>query len=136
MDTVFAVQNGVTISNSVAIDKNGFLWIAHGKGILTNSLVTGINKDSFEPNSFSLEQNYPNPFNPSTNINFSINKSGLVTLKLFDILGREVRLIYKGEMTSGQHKINFYAGNLASGIYIYTLQENDQFISRKMTLLK
>jgi photosystem II stability/assembly factor-like uncharacterized protein len=136
MDTLFAVQNSFTIINSVAVDKSGFLWVAGSGGIMTNSPVTGINSDAFELISFRLEQNYPNPFNPSTNINFTINKGGPVTLKLFDILGREVKLIYKGEMSAGIHKFNFNAVNLASGTYIYSLQVNDQFTSRKMTLLK
>jgi photosystem II stability/assembly factor-like uncharacterized protein len=136
MDTVFAVQNYSTTLNSIAIDNSGNLWLAGGGGIITNSPVSGINKDAIDPNSFSLEQNYPNPFNPSTNISFTNNKHGFVTLKLFDILGREIRVIYKGEMSAGIHKFNFNAVNLASGTYIYSLQVNDQFTCRKMTLLK
>jgi photosystem II stability/assembly factor-like uncharacterized protein len=136
MDSVFAAHTYITAMNSIVLDKSGFIWIAQGKGIITNSPVTGITKDATEPLSFKLEQNYPNPFNPSTTIGFTINKRGLVTLKLFDILGREVRLIYKGDMTAGSHKLNFNAANLASGIYFYSLQVNDQFTCRKMTLLK
>ena len=103
---------------------------------MTNSPTTGIKKDAVDPISFKLEQNYPNPFNPSTNISFTINKHGFVALKLFDILGREVKLIFRGEMSAGSHKLNFDAANLASGTYVYSLQVNDQFTSRKMTLLK
>src|ERR1039458_9754227 len=136
MDTVFAVNNYSTILNSVAIDNSGFLWIAGSGGLLTNTPLTGIKKDAVQPGSFNLGQNYPNPFNPSTNISFTIIQHGFVTLKLFDILGREVRVIYKGEMAAGMHTINFNAGNLASGNYIYSLQVNDQFTCRKMTLLK
>jgi hypothetical protein len=136
MDSVFAAQTYITTMNSVTVDKSGFIWIAHGKGIITNSPLTGIRNNSIAPKTFKLEQNYPNPFNPSTTISFTNPQHGFVTLKLFDILGREVRVIYQGEMTAGQHNINFYAGGLASGIYIYSLQINDQFICRKMTLLK
>jgi photosystem II stability/assembly factor-like uncharacterized protein len=136
MDPVFAANNYLTAMNSIILDKSGFIWIATGKGVITNSPVTGITKDATEPLSFKLEQNYPNPFNPSTTISFAINKRGLVTLKLFDVLGREVKLIYKGDMSAGSHKLNFNAANLASGIYIYSLQVNDQFTCRKMTLLK
>jgi photosystem II stability/assembly factor-like uncharacterized protein len=136
MDSVFAAQTYITTMNSVSVDKSGFIWIAHGKGIITNSPLTGVSNNSLQPRSFKLEQNYPNPFNPSTLIRFTNPQHGFVTLKLFDILGREVRVIYQGEMTAGQHNINFYAGGLASGIYIYSLQINDQFICRKMTLLK
>jgi photosystem II stability/assembly factor-like uncharacterized protein len=136
MDTVYAVQNSFTTLNSIALDKSGNIWIAGGGGILTNSTVTSITKDGIGLTSFNLEQNYPNPFNPSTKINFSLNRNGFVKLKLFDVLGRVVREIYKGEMTAGHHQINFNAGNLASGTYIYSLQVNDQFTCRKMTLLK
>jgi photosystem II stability/assembly factor-like uncharacterized protein len=136
MDTVFTVQNYFTSLYSIAMDQSGYLWLSGGSGIITNSPVTGIVKDAVDPNLFSLDQNYPNPFNPSTNISFTNNKHGFVTLKLFDILGREVRVLYKGELAAGTHKFNFNAGSLASGIYIYSLQLNDQFISRKMTLLK
>jgi photosystem II stability/assembly factor-like uncharacterized protein len=137
MDTIFVVQNSFTPMNCVALDKSGNFWIGTGSGIITNApAVTGIINNRIGLNSFRLEQNYPNPFNPSTSINFSVNKNGYVTLKLYDILGRVVREIYKGEMISGQHKINFNAGSLASGTYIYTLQLNDQITSRKMILLK
>lgn len=136
MDTIFAVQNSFTSMNSIALDKSGFIWISHGRGIITNSPVTGINNDPIKPNTFSLEQNYPNPFNPSTKISFSLNKHGYVTLKLFDVLGRVVKEIFKGDVTAGQHNINFNAGNLASGTYIYSLQVDDKFTCRKMTLLK
>lgn len=136
MDSVFAAHTYITAMNSIALDKSGFIWIAHGKGIITNSPVTGITKDQVEPLTFRLEQNYPNPFNPSTMISFTNPQNGFVTLKLFDILGREVRIMYKGEMAAGTHTINFNAGNLPSGNYIYYLQVNEKFISRKMTLLK
>jgi photosystem II stability/assembly factor-like uncharacterized protein len=137
MDSVFISQNRVTLLNSIAIDKSGFLWtVGNGCVIMTNSPVSGISIDVIAPNSFSLEQNYPNPFNPSTMISFTNIQRGFVTLKLFDILGREVRVIYKGEMVAGTHKINFNAGSLASGTYIYSFQVNDQFTCRKLTLLK
>jgi hypothetical protein len=136
MDSVFAAHTYITAMNSIALDKFGFIWIAHGKGLITNSPVTGIKKDAVHPASFNLGQNYPNPFNPSTMISFTNTQRGFVTLKLFDILGREVRVIYKGEMAAGTHVINFNADKLASGNYIYTLQVNDQFTCRKMTLLK
>jgi photosystem II stability/assembly factor-like uncharacterized protein len=140
MDTVFSAQNGFTSMNSIAKDKDGNIWIATGGlggGLVTTApSVTGIIKNNLELNSFQLEQNYPNPFNPSTNIGFTINKHGYVTLKLFDVLGRVVKEIFKGEITAGKHNIHFNAGSLASGIYFYSLQVNDQFTCRKMTLLK
>jgi photosystem II stability/assembly factor-like uncharacterized protein len=136
MDTLFAVQNSATNASSVALDNAGNVWITTTSGMVTNSPATGIINESIEPNTFSLEQNYPNPFNPSTNITFTLNERTFVILRVFDILGREVRVLYKGEMTAGKHLVNFNAGNLASGTYIYSLQAKDKFTNRKMTLLK
>lgn len=88
------------------------------------------------PKEFELQQNYPNPFNPATVIRFSIDKPGIVTLRVFDILGREVATLVNKEMQSGTFSVQFNASNLASGTYIYQLRTNDALISKKMILLK
>jgi hypothetical protein len=85
---------------------------------------------------FRLSQNYPNPFNPTTNINFSIPQSGPVTLKVFDISGREIVTLVDGVQTTGQHSVNFDAANLASGIYIYQLTAGSKVETRSMLLIK
>jgi hypothetical protein len=85
---------------------------------------------------YMLSQNYPNPFNPLTIINYQIPADGSVTLKLFDILGNEVKILVDGYKTSGRYTLEFDASSLASGIYIYRLQAGDFVSSRKMTLLK
>ncbi len=99
--------------------------------------TTGIqvNKNSVVK-SYSLSQNYPNPFNPSTEINFTVAKAGFVTLKVYDMLGREVATLVNQEMSSGNHNVNFDASRLSSGTYIYQLNVNGVMISKKMTLLK
>jgi hypothetical protein len=88
------------------------------------------------PENFSLSQNYPNPFNPSTKISFELPVSGFTTLKVYDILGREVAVLLNEELTAGSHIINFNASNLASGTYIYRLNVNGNSSTRKMLLLK
>ena len=88
------------------------------------------------PENFSLSQNYPNPFNPSTKISFELPVSGFTTLKVYDILGREVAVLLNEELTAGSHIINFNASNLASGTYIYRLNVNGNSLTRKMLLLK
>ncbi len=88
------------------------------------------------PAEYSLEQNYPNPFNPSTTINYSIKENGLVTLKVFDILGNEVKTIINAEQEAGVYRIEFNASSLASGIYFYTLTAGDFVSTKKMVLLK
>lgn len=85
---------------------------------------------------FSLSQNYPNPFNPVTKITYSIPNSGYVTLKVFDILGREAAVLVSGEKLTGVYSADFNAANLPSGIYIYKLSIGDNSITRKMLLLK
>ena len=88
------------------------------------------------PEGFKLGQNYPNPFNPTTNINYSIDQAGLVTLKVYDITGREVATLVNNRENAGDHTVTFDATNLASGVYIYTLQANGVRLTNRMTLIK
>jgi len=92
--------------------------------------ITGI------PSEYTLEQNYPNPFNPATQISFGIPKAGMVKLEVYTLLGQKVKTLISTEMNSGYHSINFDAGDLSSGIYIYTISANDFIQSKKMLLLK
>jgi len=99
--------------------------------------VTDVEYDDVVPSEYSLMQNYPNPFNPSTNIEFSLPVEGNVTLKIFNLLGEEVRTLISNELKSaGKHSVTFDAGNLATGIYIYRLQSGDFASNKKMILLK
>jgi hypothetical protein len=77
------------------------------------------------PAEYVLEQNYPNPFNPSTTIKFQLPQSGNVTLKIYDILGREVTTLVDEFKTEGRYEVNFNASSLASGVYIYRIMVND-----------
>lgn len=86
--------------------------------------------------SFALNQNYPNPFNPSTSIEFTLPNQSRVVIKLFDITGKEISTIVAQNFPAGQHKIDYNAQNLASGIYFYQIQAGDFFQTRKMVLMK
>ncbi|MBU2492920.1 MAG: T9SS type A sorting domain-containing protein [Bacteroidetes bacterium] len=88
------------------------------------------------PSSYSLYQNYPNPFNPTTNIKFSIPQSGIVTLKIFNVLGQEVAVLNNNFLQAGTHNFSFDAGNLSSGVYIYQITANNFVSSKKMLLIK
>jgi photosystem II stability/assembly factor-like uncharacterized protein len=88
------------------------------------------------PCRYMLEQNYPNPFNPSTKINFAILKTALVTLKVYDMLGREVAMLVNEFKQAGYYSLDFNASNLSSGIYFYKLQANDFTDIKKMVLVK
>jgi hypothetical protein len=85
---------------------------------------------------FSLEQNYPNPFNPATEIEFTIAEAGLITLKVFDILGNEVSVLADEHRAAGKYKVTFDASKLPSGVYFYTLQTGNYFNTKKMVLLR
>jgi hypothetical protein len=85
---------------------------------------------------FDLKQNYPNPFNSKTNIRFSLPQSSFITLKIYDVLGREVKTLLSGIKSSGIHNVEFDASELNSGIYIYTLRSGEKSISKKMILIK
>ena len=88
------------------------------------------------PESTELMQNYPNPFNPSTNIGFRIAESGFVTLRVYDLLGREITTLVNGLKKPGSYEVKFDRRNLANGIYIYRLESDKYNYSRKMILLK
>jgi hypothetical protein len=100
------------------------------------SNIAGIENQDITPSGFSLSQNYPNPFNPSTKITYSLPQKGFVTIKVFDMLGREVSNLINEEQSAGQHEINFNAANLPSGIYFYRISSLGSAIVKKMILLK
>jgi hypothetical protein len=88
------------------------------------------------PAKFELSQNFPNPFNPTTEIQYSIPRSGIVTLKVYNMLGQEVTTLVNQQQTAGSYKVDFNASNLASGIYLYKLQAGNYTLTKKMVLLK
>lgn len=88
------------------------------------------------PTSFALEQNYPNPFNPTTTIRFSLIMPAQTTLKVFDVLGREVATLVHDVMEAGNHQVTLNAGSLSSGTYFYKLQSGNNVAVRKLVLMK
>jgi len=85
---------------------------------------------------YALAQNYPNPFNPTTTISYQLPKAGHVTLKIYDVLGNEVKTLVNENKEVGRYTAAFDASSLASGVYIYRLQANDYLATKKMLLLK
>ncbi len=81
-------------------------------------------------------QNFPNPFNPVTTIQFTVPEKDYVTIKVFDIMGREVTTLVNEHKASGEYKVEFNASDLPSGIYYYRMQAGDFISSRKLILLK
>ncbi|HEX2866948.1 MAG TPA: alpha-amylase family glycosyl hydrolase [Ignavibacteriales bacterium] len=103
----------------------------------TAMVVSGVDiASTTTPESFAMAQNYPNPFNPSTTIRYTIDKSGPVSLKVYDILGKEVEVLDEGIKNAGSYTATFNASRYASGIYICRLQSEGRAITMKMMLLK
>lgn len=94
------------------------------------------NENSLNIDKFSLEQNYPNPFNPVTKISFTIPKNGYVSLKIFDMLGKEIVTLISSNLTAGTYSCDFDGSTLPSGTYFYTLESNGLKTTRKMVLIK
>ncbi len=99
--------------------------------------VTAISDN--EPNLlkvFKLKQNYPNPFNPSTTIDYTLSKSGRVTLEVYNLLGQRVRTLVNAKQTAGHHQVKFDGSDLTSGVYLYKLTTGSSVETKKMILMK
>ncbi|MCU0373319.1 MAG: T9SS type A sorting domain-containing protein [Ignavibacteria bacterium] len=119
----------------------GVAWVGFDgtakKIYFDGNTLTNLRKNQNEiANDYSLSQNYPNPFNPVTKINFSIPKSGFVTLIVFDILGREVSNILSKSLNQGSYTVDFDGSKLTSGVYFYKIEVNGYSDIKKMMLVK
>lgn len=104
--------------------------------IMRESLVD-VPREDRVPADFALHQNYPNPFNPVTRLEFSLARRGRAMLRVLDLFGREVRLLFDGEAAAGTiHRVDFDGTGLASGIYFVRLEAEGRIASRKIMLLK
>ncbi len=136
--------------NGICIDplQNGKLWSVGmyskaggwGTGIgymgWTTASTGVIGNNGLTPNTYTLSQNFPNPFNPTTTINFALPKDGLVKLVVYDITGKEVKVLANEIRTAGYHSIAFNASNLPSGVYLYKLSAGNFVETKKMILTK
>ena len=100
------------------------------------STTTEVSQNNSVPVQFTLEQNYPNPFNPTTAISYQLSANSFVTLKVYDLLGREVATLVNGQRESGSYQTTFDASHLSSGVYLYQLRAGDYVQTRKMALMK
>jgi hypothetical protein len=160
-NNIFAANGGVYLSTN-----DGSSWIAVNDGfparrqiytvsIIANDIYAGAfegsgvwrrplsemitdvrDKQNNMPTHFALEQNYPNPFNPVTTISFSLPSKSFVSLKVFDLIGREVATLVNEELSSGTHSRQWNAAALPSGIYFYQLQAGNFTETRKLVLLR
>ncbi len=98
--------------------------------------VSVAERPSSIPEGYALSQNFPNPFNPTTEMQFSIAKAGVTTLKIYDMLGKEVATLVNKHLPAGTHRFTFDASRLATGAYIYEMRSNGVRLSKKMSFMK
>jgi hypothetical protein len=149
MITIAPIGNG---SNSLSYDQNGtggsrwYFYVSDAAGdsayyYLIRAYVsfpaTGVRTTvELNPLTFKLGQNYPNPFNPSTTIQFELPSRSLMTLKVYDLIGREVATLVNGIKEAGSHEIKFDASGLPSGIYLYRIVTDKYVETKKLVLIK
>ncbi|MGB3019142.1 MAG: choice-of-anchor V domain-containing protein [Ignavibacteria bacterium] len=135
IDTIFA--NGNSTNNDLGSDNDKWNFAAN---FLVSITTTGVSSNSSViAEDFVLEQNYPNPFNPETKINFSLSKSGNVSLKVYDATGKTVANLINNEFRgAGDFEMNFNSANygLNSGVYFYELRTKQGSAVRKMLIVK
>lgn len=132
---VFKMDSGLVSGRSQSYITGGNLGSSHR---LLSGVVTRVpeERSNHVPAGFSLKQNYPNPFNPTTNIEFQLANREFVSLKVFDVLGREVATLVDEVKNSGGHSVQFDASGFSSGVYYYRLQAGDYFATKKMLLIR
>ena len=119
-------NNGLTNTavQSLVINSSGFIFAGTEGGVVFRSLnsTTNVKVQSAIPNEFALHQNYPNPFNPTTTISFSLPSRSVVSLKIFDVMGREISTIVSGELQAGSYTRQWNASAFSSGVYFYRME--------------
>jgi hypothetical protein len=125
-DTLYATGKGASFS--------AWNW-AVNKRLVVKSLTGVLNENEF-PTIFNLKQNYPNPFNPSTSIQYAIPRSAYVSLKVYDVSGKEVANLVDGFQSAGEHNIKLDGSNLPSGVYLYRLIAGNFSQTKKLAVMK
>jgi hypothetical protein len=137
-----AVNTGLTSDMifALAVSKDFLFAGTVGFGVWKRPLaemVTSVNTLSIDvPAQFALSQNYPNPFNPSTTISFSLPSKSLVTMKIFDVMGREVSTVVSEEMPPGNYSRLWNASGFASGVYFYRIQAGAYVETKRLVIMK
>jgi hypothetical protein len=131
-----SLGTAITLNSGV-----GSIYVALSRvsGSTENTLEksgTGVNENASNPVGFNLSQNYPNPFNPSTIISFNLPQRSFVTLKIFNLLGKEVSTLINSEKEAGTYNLNFNAEKLSNGVYFYKLTAGNFSSVKKMILMK
>ena len=130
-------MTGATLDGRALAQTGGVTF--DGNTVTMPSGITGV-KGGSTAETFTLSQNYPNPFNPSTKIEYSIQKAGMVSLRLYNVLGSEVATLVNGRQEAGKHAVQFNTNRgtigLASGVYFYRLETGSLVSVRKLVLMR
>lgn len=118
-------------NNYIFAGTNISVWRRSSTEIINIKQISGL-----VPSSYSLSQNYPNPFNPVTNLEFEISDLGFVTLKIYDLLGKEVATLVNEKLNPGTYRVEFDAGSFTSGVYFYRLTSGEFTDTKRMLLVK
>ena len=143
-NTIIGWGSNITTLSEVSSNKNLLYtlslptgqWSYRAFRFNTLDVLTNTNSNAETVSDYKLSQNYPNRFDPVTNIDFSIPKAGLVTLKIFDMLGKEIYKYVNDYKSPGTYSVKYNASNLSSGIYFYKIEVNGYADTRKMMLVK
>ena len=154
-DKIYVVKNGIMYSSDLGLTWNpdtlgigtttvrSILQYTPGKyilgtndGVYVYSLLSDSGNQTEKNLIFSLSQNYPNPFNPFTSINYEIANGNFISIKVFDILGREIETLVNEFKPAGSYKVSFVGNNLPSGIYFYRMKAGNYSEVKKMILLR
>lgn len=127
--TTFSVLSPISVVHEKSNDNSGL-------SITITPSETVSNEIDSKPIGFTLDQNYPNPFNPSTNIQYTLNTPGKVSLVVYNLMGQKVATLVNEIKTQGTHQVTWDASNIASGIYIYRLNAGGKMLTKQMTLIK
>ena len=143
--TSILITNGTSVivpigaeicADFITVQAGGSYVTADPSGTCTAAIVTGDIEAETIPTEFALYQNYPNPFNPGTVIKYEVPENSFVSLKVFDLLGKELVTLVNEEKSAGSYDVKFNAGQFASGFYIYTINAGDFTSTKKMLLMK
>lgn len=127
---------GVERPNSWQAYKEKYFLCNYSTGVVLQSQTVGVEDEIFVPGKFLLEQNYPNPFNPATVINYQLPVTHNVSVKIYNILGKEIATLVNEVQSAGKYSVTWNSTNMPSGIYFYRLQAGTFTQVKKMLLLK
>jgi hypothetical protein len=133
-----SIPIGIVVSDASTAAASGVVLRADALKCSLRQEVTSVEKKQSEglPDTFVLRQNHPNPFNPSTQIEYAVPTAGNVSLRVYDMLGREVAVLVDGMVEAGWYSVNFNAQSLSSGVYLYRLESGGFAQTLKMVILK